>query len=359
MTKERLEIGEPVHLSQLSRRHFLKFLGASGAGVIGLQQAITEVYGKEPEGTPIVHTYDTKGNPNRVRIIPEERYRRIMALKNFPDQFLQREGINGVGIKPLSNDATDLAIEVFVEEDHEDEISQIRQAAKAKVTNIPIEMTTEQTKTGDDCSSRNNQYTYMQGGIKVNGDSSTSAGGTLTLACYNSDGDEVLVGSGHVMDGASEMYQPAGSSRTVGSFHQWSPKDTGEDVASYILESGISAFSRSIISVPNATGTWDFFGLADEIYNNGPVGCTVSGAGSCTANNEAVGTRRGGLRVYHQVNMGSRNATGGDSGGPWMDNNGNLVAVHSGWVDPWLGSIYDVGSAGHQALSAVDAQLYP
>jgi hypothetical protein len=357
MAKKPPKLGETFRLSQLSRRDFIRFVGVGGVSVAGLQRAITDVYGQEPEGKPLVHTYDANGNPDRVRMVPEERHRRITALKNFPDQFLQPEGVNGIGIKPLSDDPTDLAHEVFVEEESEVRIPQVRRAAAEHVSDIPIEVTTEDTETFDDCSTRNNEYQYLQGGLKVNGDSSTSAGGTLTLPCYNSNGDEVLVGSGHVMEGASKMYQPAGSTRSVGDFYKWSQKETGEDVAAYTLESDDSQFDRTIIDVPNATGTWDFYGLADEIYNNGPVDCTVSGASSCTASNKAVETRRGGVRVYHQVNMDSRNASGGDSGGPWMDDDGNLVAVHSGYVEQVDGDNYDAGSAGQQALSAVDAQL--
>ncbi|MFW6437260.1 MAG: twin-arginine translocation signal domain-containing protein, partial [Halococcoides sp.] len=68
--------GELVRLDgdgQINRRTFLRNLAAAGTGVAAINSAVQSVYGKKPDGVPLVYTYDTQGNPRKVRYIPEER----------------------------------------------------------------------------------------------------------------------------------------------------------------------------------------------------------------------------------------------------------------------------------------------
>lgn len=356
MTTNVPQLGETVELDNQTRRRFLKYLIAGGTGSVGIQRAIKETYGKEPEGKPIVHTYNIRGEPKRVRMISKERHRRIMSLKKVLGELRDHDGVSGVTITSVTDN--EIGIEILIDKTSADTTDTVKDKASEIVPNIPVTTTIVSVETDGDCSSRNDEADTLEGGLKVNGDQSTTDGGTLTFVGYNNNGDELLIGSDHIMEGNSDMYQPAGSDRKIGDFYKRSKEYNGEDVTSYTLADDIDIDARATIAVPDISGVWDFYGLVDELNYNGPVDCTLTGAGSCTVDNKAVNAVLGGRRVYHEVRMENRNATGGDSGGPWMDSNGDLVAIHSGYGDPDDGDDFDIGSVGSEALVSVNANLY-
>lgn len=376
MTTGRLEVGDIVKITDHSRRKFLRSFALGIGGVIGLKQSIESVAGKKVEGEPIVHTYDKYGNPDRVHIVSEERSQRINAWKRLSGQLVEKEAgrwhgidrkkVKGIGIKKLSDDESDIALNIRVERDEGEELEQhesnIRDSIEQRSENIPIEVTEVEPENEGD--RYNSTRRTILGGVKANGTSETSAGGTITLACYDSAGNELIVHSDHVMEGADEMHQPAGDDRTVGSLHERSEQGTGNDVTSYHADMDeIDIDARRLINweTEYVTGTWDHWGIGDEIIDNGSIEATLVGNGGDDAmkENEAIDVVNGGSRLTHQVYFDERNAAGGDSGGAWVDDDGKLLAVHSGWVRDWPWSDrQDVGASGKQALDAVDAQLY-
>jgi len=210
----------------------------------------------------------------------------------------------------------------------------------------------ETTETGKHaCGSRGDVYDELSGGISVHYDKDDYQTGTLTAGMFSSDGDALLLTNAHVMKTSETMHQPGEpvNNNKVGSYYRSS---SGEDMAAYTAEN-TTVKTRDVLGVNDLTGTWDFYGIADVVNNNDSIPCTLSGASSCTENNTAVGTRRGGAQVYHEVHMDEQVGKGGDSGGPWVDSDGKLVAVHVGYINDM-----DVGPAGKQALDSVDAELY-
>lgn len=346
--------GKVLDLSSIDRRKFIRGTAALGTGTAALQAFIGRVYGEEPDGVPLVHTYNTKGEPEKVRIVSKERYRRIMALEDLPESFLEKDHINGASIISLGNKEEDIGIEVMYSEDSEATAQDIKKEAKSHVENIPVVTTeTSYESRADSCNERSFSTDTLEGGLEVGGDGY----GTLTIGCFRkSDGSPLVVASDHVMDGDDKMYQPEGG-QEVAELHERSKFDSGEDVTSYTVNSGISVDHRAVFALPDLTGVWTFSGLTDQTENSGSVPCTLSGVNSCTVDNSAEATTYFGTRVLHEVEMAERNAGDGDSGGPWVDDDNKLVAVHSGTIagtnDKW-----DIASAGDEALDAVDATLY-
>lgn len=101
---------EPI---SVNRRRFMKALGVGGLGLSG---AIQKVYGKEPDGRPIVWTRNIYGEPERVRVIPKERYRRLKVYERLnPNSIIEHHPIvDEISIEQQSNDEEDLAIKLLL-----------------------------------------------------------------------------------------------------------------------------------------------------------------------------------------------------------------------------------------------------
>jgi len=82
-----------------------------------LSSVIERAYGARPDGVPLVHTDDVNGDPDKVRIVPGERYRRLQVYANLPISKLggRYDALNGVRITQRSNDETDLALQFLVD----------------------------------------------------------------------------------------------------------------------------------------------------------------------------------------------------------------------------------------------------
>ena len=115
----RTSTGTVLHLGSdegTTRHRVLKLLGAASAGVAGLSSVIERAYGARPDGVPLVHANDVSGDPDKVRIVPQERYRRLQVYANLPISKLggRYDALNGVRITQRSNDETDLALQFLV-----------------------------------------------------------------------------------------------------------------------------------------------------------------------------------------------------------------------------------------------------
>jgi hypothetical protein len=357
-----IDLYETIRLEAIrdstTRRDFLRTLGVAGAGTAGLVRAVENAFGATPDGKPVVHTYDVDGTPDRVRFVSEERYRRLEVFQSIPESFVERNpDVTGVTVTQLSDDPDDLVIEVFVEE----LTSDARQRLPDAIQNVPVTLTERPADDdGDYCSSRHTQYSDVRGGVSVGPYSNQTNYGTLSLVCYDDSG-RVLITADHVMDGESTMYQPENTTRNVGSYAARSFKEQGQDTTKYTVDYGVTTSPLETIrsDVPDVTGSWDFFGLADVVNNGNSVHVQFSGANHCRAENTCVEATKYGARAKYQANMDDRNAGGGDSGASWVDDDGKLLAIHSGYIDPWFSSKYDAGAVGKQSLDAVNARLSP
>ena len=367
-----LEIGEKIELDMSSRRNFLKMLGGGAVGLLGLQTAIERAYGEKAEGVPLVHTHDIYGNPDTVRLVPEERYRKIMEYKNLPRRFTRQNGVRSVGLTQLSRDETDLVLEVTIDPAREDDLT--RETLESQRPDGAMGVTVE---TGErrnleflssseqqdleslSCSDRDDEYSELVGGIEVNNDVELTSGGTLGLVGYNTDAEPVIVTAHHITHASDEILQPD-EGRVVGDLHEASPHRTEEDTVSYSIREDVVDYSaREVEDIQDIDGKWTFEGITDETsgWIGGSIDVDFSGKTSCTGSNTAVDTERGTDYVEHAVWMDASPEQDGDSGGPWIDDDGKLVALASaGSEDPDGAS---VGAAATEALEAVDAQLYP
>ena len=144
--------------------------------------------------------------------------------------------------------------------------------------------------------------------------------------------------------------------------------DAATDTSKYQIESGVSTDALGTISVPDVTGMWTFAGLADKVgqtddgdslSDGDTVSVQIYGAKSSriddTCNNtKRYGIDRGGRDLEYQADVVKSETRDGDSGGPWVDDNGKLLACHFGIASDW-DDAWSVGSVGYESLDRVGA----
>jgi hypothetical protein len=305
--------------------------------------------GAKPEGVPIVHTDDIYGNPDKVRIIPKERYRRLQTYANLPISKLldKNPRLNGVSIVQQSEDESDLALQFLVDKN----TRMVRQQLPNQVQEVPVVHQRQPLESTPEA---------LQGGSPVDYDGSGGPNGTLTLACYDKgSNDRVAITADHVMNGESTMYSygdPVADFRT---------RDNATDTTAYTIRGGESVDIRGTVNIPNITGAWRFTGLADKVGNTddgdtvadgGTVNVQLYGRTSGRVDDYCNNTKRTG-KIDYQADMKRHRTTGGDSGGPWVDNNGKLLACHYGYAADFDNE-WSIGSIGRPSLNTVGAKLY-
>lgn len=347
-----LKVGEVLNLSkaydEMSRRRLLKLMGAIGAGTVSLSQMIATVYGEEPEGVPIVHTVGKGGEPKRVRIITEERYRRIQVYQELPvDRLIQNNpNINAISISPKPEGESGLAIEFLLDDDS----PSIRAGLPDDIDDVPVVYTKKPRET---------EFEDLEGGSSI---SSANGGGTATLVCYDQvTNDRVVITADHVPEGASTLYYDGDPVADI------AYRDSGTDTTSYKIRSGVNVDVRGTIYIPDISGAWTFAGLSDQVGqtddgddldDGDPVPVELWGSTSGFVSDRCNNTKRDD-RIEYQADMETHSTADGDSGGPWVDSDGNLLASHVGYdYDPWRGTEWSVGSVGAESLSRVNAKLY-
>lgn len=324
-----------------SRRRFLKALGMAGAGTAGLVNAIERAYGDRPDGVPVVHTDDVYGNPERVRFVPKERHRRLMVYRNLPIQeFIDKHPkLNGITLTQRSSDETDLALKFLLDSN----TATVQRKLPNRFKKMPIEYEERP---------REKHPQDLVGGIDIGVEGSDSMG-TATVVAYDLEtAEEVVITADHITDGASQITH-------VGDpVADFAHRDTATDTTSYTLHSDTSAEPlATITSIPDVTGTWRFAGLSDQVSSEA-VPVQLFGLGSGEVSDECNDTTRD-AEVEYQADMASHSTTDGDSGGPWVDDDGKLLACHFGWDSNMVGVQWSVGSVGRESLDAVNAVLAP
>ena len=129
------------------------------------------------------------------------------------------------------------------------------------------------------------------------------------------------------------------------------------DVASFNLRSGVDGSPRVTHrnDVPDITGTWNYYGLANETNPGTVFDCKLTGARTCLIRDNCIDAVK-----IHQTSylalMEHHLTDGGDSGAPWVDPNGKLLAIHRGAVETNNG-YKSAGGIGRHALNNVEMSL--
>ncbi|WP_153554762.1 hypothetical protein [Halomicrobium sp. LC1Hm] len=147
----------------------------------------------------------------------------------------------------------------------------------------------------------------------------------------------------------------------VGDLAYSDPRDGGNgmDVAAYTLQDNVNYDVNGTIDVPDISGYWTFSGLSDATSGD-TVPANAHGATSGTVNNKVRRTNRSDKLEYQAAFEKNRDPTsGGDSGMPWIDDDGDVICQHWGDKTTWLGETWNVGGVAQYVLRRGSAYLSP
>lgn len=401
--------GGTIDLAGGSRRRFLKGLAAAGAGPAGLRRAVEEVRDDVSGGVPVVWTRDRRGRPDRVRMVPKERYRRLSVFRTLDVGSLRdrHAGVEGV---ELSGTGDDLSLRVLVDRAG----WSARRSLPGRVRRVPVELdeSDEEVPAPDRragppaAASTGNERGENRGGsglgpeesaecrklceehilkfydpvpaavqVKGHQGDEVTPNGTLGLVAWNADPRdpyECFVTANHVVsllsDGTTAEYlfqsgmdgdEPR--SEDIGRLREASPLGSdGMDAAKYEVLPSVAAapLANAGERLPDVSGSWDFAGLADA--TSGPedsVAVDFSGRSTCWAESRCTGTRRDHF-VRHEAVVKPAVADAGDSGGPFLDDDGKLVCTVS--TGPACQGVdHHYGPVGTPLLASLGVALSP
>lgn len=355
------ELDNVIDLTGSTRRRFLQTLGLAGTGLVGFRQAVEKAVGKSLDGVPLVYTRDVHGRPDRVRMIPSERYRRLETFYNLDVRGLidKHPVINGVSVAQRSDDEEDLAIQLYLDPGKASSRAKARLPNALQRTPVIYEERGVKRHFDGDCDGGDRvgqTVDPLEGNASISVNASDGGAGTLCFVGFNDDGSDpyyqCMLTCWHVVEYRSDKYMWQ-DGRKVGYY-----KDghTGMDVAKYKVTDDATARSTLSSEQPDVTGTWDFSGLTDAVAWGATVGGYVAGRRTCFDYNSCNDTERN-ARVDYQAEFTERVCTGGDSGAPWVDSDGKLICMHQGWFENWSGK-HDRGPVGTELLDAAEARLY-
>jgi len=360
--------------TKATRRKFLGVLAGSGTGLAGLRTATERVFGENPDGKPLVWRYDRFGNPETVRYIPEERYRRIQVYENtHPIRFYERvDGVNGITLEQRSDDSTDLVLKVYVDRN----TRSVRNDLPNRVKRVPI--TVEERKTNREfareCERRAQDfYDPLPANPKIStidSDGNKHASGTLGVVCWNDDSNnacECYITAAHVAEegGSYAEYLQHGGEDDSGNIRV-------EDVGAYVTHSAGGEYGMDVIKyrrrsgtvtadirgnaddhLGDIAGTWTHAGLTDRTSGSQELPVEFAGKSTCYATTYCTGTSKTEL-VEYQADYSPNETTNGDSGGPFLDNDDYLVGTFSYFCEDCETSH---GPTGQELLDRMNAQL--
>lgn len=342
---------------KFSRRQFVAYIGAGAAGVGGVGTAVATADSSAGDRR-IVWTRDEKGDPDTVRYISEERYRRLMVYTQLDiDRFLS--AYPSVSFVSMSSSADDggLALELYVDELADSSV------LPDFVETVPtvVKRVSDTRYDPDGCRDRQ-EFSPLQSDIEIGVDVSSNqqATGTIGVIGYNADPDdayESIVTAHHVVEDRinDKMYHPAFGDvdgRQV-------LDDPAMDATKYSAEVSAEVGATVESQQPDISGTWDFAGLTDATDGTGGVFATLAGKETCSESAEAISTTRDSI-VKYQANYKDEHGVGGDSGGPYVDGDGKLVSLHFGDVTvdtPEGQKTYSIGPVGTETLNRLNVTL--
>lgn len=355
-----------------NRRTFLKTLAASGAGIAGIQLATKEAFGEEPDGVPIVWRRDKYGNPETIRFIPKERKRRINVYYNFDTSIFHNkvDGINGFTMVELSDEPTDLGIKVFVD----NKTSEVERSLPESVQEVPVVIEERDVESNQHACDKftTNYFDPLPANVEViaeYSDGSTESS-TLGIVCWNDNSDNAYkcyIAAAHGfysndLDEWSDYLHQSGEDDD-GNYVEmersgvYVEHDSDMDAVKYRRNSGTaSADIRANASdkLKDLSGTWDYQGLTDATSGTDTVGAEMAGATNCYVDTYCHDTEKDATSSVYYGAIFDDGGDGGDSGGPYVDSDGYLIALHhSDW-----GTDDKLGAVGGEVLDSVNAQLY-
>lgn len=367
MTKKQSQgepkLGETIELDT-SRRSVLTALGTSGVGLLGLRNAIEKVTGESAEGVPLVYTRDVHGNPERVRMVPKERYRRLKVFENLSAKsFIEKHpAVTELTIKQQSDDETDLSIHLHLEKN----TREVRRQLPKRIQDVPVTYEEKDVSVhpmGCECQNPNNgarrceDHDNLKGGIQIGADQ--GGWGSLCLVAWDSSGNyKKAITAYHVMDESTDdyLYQPAHSCSNDEIAADYATYDDADDIWAGSIDGwGVSGtVGQTVDAIPDVTGYWTYAGISDYTTTNS-IYCFMAGAESWKREGYANSVSSGPL-VEHEVDYGDENAEQGDSGSPYVDQDGKLVSMYNG-CNCAAGDKWDCGTAGDYVLSKANAKL--
>lgn len=404
----RLENGESVDLQpyydNLSRRDFLSIAGGLAATSLGLPELVERAYGATPEGKVIVNKRDREGRPAVVESVHPERYRRLKLFENFSTKQIKHPHIAGASIRQRSSDRTDLALQIGVEADamhrsvgkrehpagsnagqarghgnppKPEDIPDVAnvpedprdlpglgpavqrgvrgQAASVSAADIPIEYTIV---------GGNPVRHGLKGGSSVYEEGNGEYPGTAGLVCYDEGSREpVVLTAYHIGDG-DWIYYNGNRIDNIKHYDKYGDgnRTYGQDAVTYSLSSeGIDYDISETINIPDIKGYWTYSGLENEtstLLSNLSAKFYGAESGEVSHTIDDV-HKEGPSGIKYAAHTEKLVTKEGDSGGPWVDDDGYLFGIHNG-EDGWDNlTNYAVVSVADKTLDAVNATLSP
>lgn len=348
------ESGREIQLSGSTRRDFIKYLSVSGMGIAGLNSATKRVFGKKPDGVPIVLTRGRDGKPMRIMYVSKERARRFKVFNNIrPEKkFSAADRMTGMTIDTKDGEEDSLRIKIYLDSNKQS----VRRKFPNRVDGTPIIFEERNNEFTPECRI-DDQYTVLKGNIQI----ATQVGaGTLGLVARDSStNDPVLLTAWHVVDTDKDvLYQPTWSDK-VGDYADHTPDNsTGHDIVKYDFYNNGSQYPGAVgateeSSQPDITSLWTFSGLSQYLDLEGRFNVNYAGRNTCSATSNCYDVAKNSI-LNHTAYMDSHPTEKGDSGGPWVDDNGALVCLHTG-VENGTNDV--IGGVASEAFDSVNAKL--
>lgn len=386
-----IDNGERIDLrnyyQNISRRNFMSSVVGTAAGGLALNQLVKEAYGAEPEGKVIVHTRDRSGKPAIVESVDPKRYRRIKTFSEFKPRNINNPHINGASIRQRSESRTDLAIQIGVKPEAvgkgmsngngkpkpEDipgqtnlpenprEIPGVQRAlgrAKKRAHASTDQPPVEYKVVGSDMTPQ-----ALEGGSSLSREHDGGHGTVGVVGWDESTEKHVLLTAYHVWSGSHGLTYDGYSINDV---MYTSPQDyenfNGQDAITLdISDKDFFYDVKDANEIPGINGYWTYDGLTNA----------TSGWGSSNVDAQAYGHTSGKISDSIDDTHKETSASGleylahtehdpgasGDSGCPWVDNDGYMFGHHVGehcGVDCW-----HVISVAEPAFNSVNFTLDP
>lgn len=360
--------------SVATRRSLLKAAAAAGGGIVGLTEATGTVLGADDDGlVPLVYTVDRYERPDKIKMIPRERHRRLrvaeeLSLNDINDPL---GVLNGITVTENNPHGDGLALKLLVSQNS----PRVRESLPRLISGIPVVVQENKQIVRLDsghCSGtcrEGDKFDTIVGDIELSVDTGSNSidVGTIAVVGWNDDSADPYNSAltvYHVIENRSNkwMSQPAAGcsgNRDIAEYRDHSPDSTnGVDAAKYELYEANDPNNTADSAQASITGSWTYNGLTDAT-TPGTVSCTLAARGVCGGDSaECYTTETPGVLEYTAYYK-NEHGSGGDSGGPYVDSDGKLVSLHSGDVDKDGDGDYEsYGGVGRKVLNQVNMILY-
>lgn len=174
----------------------------------------------------------------------------------------------------------------------------------------------------------------------------------------DSSGDKVVLTAEHVTESGDDLLIQGGNAGT------FQDADKSLDAVSYVLDDPGYGTVGKVENIQNITGAWTFSGLADkvgqtddgdDVGDGGTVSVDLYGDTSGHVSDVCNNTKRTG-NVDYQADMKHDRTADGDSGAPWVDDNGKFLALHVGTED-YLTNVWSYGTVGQPVFDSLGVSL--